>query len=110
MCLVTSRRGSSPARPGCRSVPQRRAVSPAAMRLLRARIVGQRLAEEIRLPRLTLDQTASMTSATAGRPAPAQVVAAIQERSDGIPLHIEEFLAAITDEAVRPQANAAVQA
>ena len=72
--------------------------------------MGQRLAEEIRLPRLTLDQTASMTSATAGRPAPAQVVAAIQERSDGIPLHIEEFLAAITDEAVRPQANAAVQA
>jgi ATP/maltotriose-dependent transcriptional regulator MalT len=80
------------------------------MRQLRARLVGQRLAEEVRLPRLTLDQTASMTSATLGRPAPAQVVAAIQERSDGIPLHIEELLAAITDEALTPQANAAVQA
>jgi hypothetical protein len=65
------------------------------MRELRTRLVGQRLAEEIRLPRLTLDQTASMTSATLGRPAPAQVVAAIQERSDGIPLHVEELLAAI---------------
>jgi DNA-binding CsgD family transcriptional regulator/tetratricopeptide (TPR) repeat protein len=80
------------------------------MRELRARLVGQRLAEEVRLPRLTLGQTASMTSATLGRPAPAQVVAAIQERSDGIPLHIEELLAAITDEALMPQANAAVQA
>jgi len=80
------------------------------MRQLRARLVGQRLAEEIRLPRLTLDQTASMTSATLGRPAPAQVVAAIQERSDGIPLHIEELLAAITDDALTPQSSAAVQA
>jgi ATP/maltotriose-dependent transcriptional regulator MalT len=79
------------------------------MRQLRSRLVGQRLAEEIRLPRLTLGQTASMTSATLGRPAPAQVVAAIQQRSDGIPLHIEELLAAITDEALTPQANAAVQ-
>jgi DNA-binding CsgD family transcriptional regulator/tetratricopeptide (TPR) repeat protein len=80
------------------------------MRQLRARLVGQRLAEEIRLPRLTLGQTASMTSATLGRPAPAQVVAAIQERSDGIPLHIEEFLAAISDEALTPQESAAVRA
>ena len=34
------------------------------MRELRARLVGQRLAEEIRLPRLTPGRTASMTSAT----------------------------------------------
>lgn len=80
------------------------------MRQLRARLVGQRLAEEIRLPRLTLDQTASMACATLGRPAPAQVVAVIQERSDGIPLHIEEFLAAITDDALTPQSSAALQA
>ncbi len=46
------------------------------MRDLRARLLGQRLAEEIRLPRLGLEQTATMTSATLGRPAPAQVVAA----------------------------------
>jgi DNA-binding CsgD family transcriptional regulator len=80
------------------------------MRELRARLLSQRLAEEVRLPRLTLDQTASMASATLGRPAPAQVIAAIQERSDGIPLHIEEFLAVMTDEALTPRANAAVQA
>ena len=80
------------------------------MRDLRARLVGQRLAEEIRLSRLTLGQTASMTSATLGRPAPARVIAAIQERSDGIPLHIEELLAAVADDALTPQSNAAVQA
>ena len=79
------------------------------MRELRARLVGQRLAEEIRLPRLGLDQTATMASAVLGR-APAQVVAAIHQRSDGIPLHVEEFLAAIDEDALTPQSGAAVQA
>src|SRR6476661_3155255 len=54
------------------------------MRELRARLLGQRLTEEIRLPRLGLAQTAAMTSALLGRPAPAQMVQAIHERSDGI--------------------------
>ena len=36
------------------------------MRELRARLVGQRLVEEIRLPRLGLDQTATMASAVLG--------------------------------------------
>ena len=80
------------------------------MRNLRARLLGQRLAEEIRLPRLGLDQTATMTSATLGLPVPAQVVAAIHERSDGIPLHVEEFLAAIDHDALTPQSGATVQA
>ena len=80
------------------------------MRNLRARLLGQRLAEEVRLPRLGLAQTATMTSATLGRPVPAQVVAAIHERSDGIPLHVEEFLAAIDEDALTPQSGAAVQA
>src|SRR6266702_1000748 len=79
------------------------------MRDLRARLLGQRLAEEIRLPRLGLDHTATMTSATLGRPAPAQVVAAIHERSDGIPLHVEELLAAIDEDVLTPQ-SVAVQA
>ena len=39
------------------------------MRELRARLLGQRLAEEIRLPRLGLDQTATMTSAVLGQAA-----------------------------------------
>jgi DNA-binding CsgD family transcriptional regulator len=41
---------------------------------------------------------------------PAQVVAAIHERSDGIPLHVEEFLAAIDEGALTPQSGAEVQA
>ena len=80
------------------------------MRDLRGRVLSQRLAEEIRLPRLELDQIATMTSATLGRVAPAQVVAAIHARSDGIPLHVEEFLAAIDDGTLTPQSSAAVQA
>ncbi|HLK78134.1 MAG TPA: AAA family ATPase [Streptosporangiaceae bacterium] len=79
------------------------------MRELRARLLGQRLAEEIRLPRLGLDQTAAVASAILGRPAPAQVVAAVHERSDGIPLHVEEFLAAIDEDALTPKSSVAVR-
>src|ERR1700759_1733980 len=46
-------------------------------RNLRGRLLGQRLAEEIRLPRLGLAQTATMTGATLGRAVSARVVAAI---------------------------------
>jgi len=80
------------------------------MRELRARLLSQRLAEEIRLPRLDLAQTAAMTSALLGRPAPAQMVQALHERSDGIPLHIEEFLAAIDEDAPAPRPGVAIQA
>jgi DNA-binding CsgD family transcriptional regulator len=79
------------------------------LRELRSRLLAQRLAEEIRLPRLGLDQTATMTSATLGGPVPAQLVAAIHERTDGIPLHVEEFLAAIDESTLTPQSGAAVQ-
>ncbi len=64
------------------------------IRDLRARLLSQRLAEELRLPRLGLEQTATMVATLLRRPAPAQVVKALQERSDGIPLHVEELLAA----------------
>jgi DNA-binding CsgD family transcriptional regulator len=80
------------------------------LRELRSRLLAQRLAEEIRLPRLGLDQTATMTSATLGGPVPAQLAAAIHERTDGIPLHVEEFLAAIDESTLTPQSSAAVQA
>jgi ATP/maltotriose-dependent transcriptional regulator MalT len=80
------------------------------MRELRARLLGQRLTEEIRLPRLGLAQTAAMTSALLGRPAPAQMVQAIHERSDGIPLHIEELLAAVDEDTLTPHSGAAIQA
>jgi tetratricopeptide (TPR) repeat protein len=80
------------------------------MRDLRARLLAQRRCEEIRLPRLGLAQTAAMTSALLGRPAPAEMVQAIHERSDGIPLHIEELLAAIDEDTVTPRSGAAIQA
>ena len=72
--------------------------------------ISQRLAEEIRLPRLSPAQTAAMIGATLGRLAPAQVTAAIHQRSDGIPLHVEELLAVIDDDAMSPQSGAAVGA
>jgi DNA-binding CsgD family transcriptional regulator len=80
------------------------------LRDLRSRLLAQRLAEEIRLPRLGPDQTATMTSATLGRPAPAQLVAAIHARTDGIPLHVEEFLAAIDESSLTSRPGAAVTA
>jgi len=67
----------------------------------RARLLTQRMAEEARLTPLTLDQTALMTTLilSTGLPAPREVVAAVHERTDGIPLHIEELLGALSDEA-----------
>ncbi|MEP7026379.1 MAG: AAA family ATPase, partial [Actinomycetota bacterium] len=80
------------------------------LRELRSRLLAQRLAEEIRLPRLGLDQTATVVSTVLGQQAPDRVVAAICERSDGIPLHIEEFLAAIEPAALTRQSGAMVRA
>jgi DNA-binding CsgD family transcriptional regulator/tetratricopeptide (TPR) repeat protein len=67
----------------------------------RSRLLSQRLAEEARLDRLTYDQTALVTTLilATGLPAPREVVNAVFERTNGIPLHIEELLAALDDEA-----------
>ncbi|NYJ08411.1 ATP-binding protein [Petropleomorpha daqingensis] len=67
--------------------------SGTAIRAWRTRLLSSRLAEEIRLPRLTTGQVAVLTSAVLGRAAPGAVVTAIHDRSDGIPLHVEELLA-----------------
>ena len=71
------------------------------LREWRARLLTQRLAEEARLAPLTLDQTGLMTTLilATGLPAPRQVVEAVHERTDGIPLHIEELLGVIGDDA-----------
>jgi DNA-binding CsgD family transcriptional regulator len=63
----------------------------------RARLLTQRLAEEARLQRLTRDQTALVTTLLLGTglPAPREVVDAVQQRTNGIPLHVEELLAAV---------------
>jgi DNA-binding CsgD family transcriptional regulator len=62
----------------------------------RARLVTQRRADEIRLARLSIEDTATMTTLllATGLPAPRDVVVAVFERSDGLPLHIEELIAA----------------
>jgi DNA-binding CsgD family transcriptional regulator len=67
----------------------------------RARLLSQRLAEEARLHRLTADQTALATTLILGTglPAPREVVQAVLQRTNGIPLHVEELLAALDDEA-----------
>ena len=67
----------------------------------RARLLGQRHAEEVRLRKLTLEETGVATTLILGGelPAPKDVVAAVHDRTNGIPLHIEELLAALSDEA-----------
>jgi DNA-binding CsgD family transcriptional regulator len=67
----------------------------------RARLLSQRHAQEVKLRRLTLEETAVMTTLLLGGelPAPRDVVEAVHERTNGIPLHVEELLAALDDEA-----------
>ena len=66
----------------------------------RARLLAQRHATEIRLQPLTLEETATATSLILGGdlPAPRDVVEAVHARTNGIPLHIEELLAALDDD------------
>ena len=63
----------------------------------RSRLLSQRHAEEVRLRRLTIDETATAITLIRGGelPAPREVVEAVHERTNGIPLHIEELLAAL---------------
>jgi DNA-binding CsgD family transcriptional regulator len=64
------------------------------MRVWRTRLLNQRHAEEVRLARLSLAGTAAMVEAIASTVLSTAVTGAVYERSDGIPLHVEEFLAA----------------
>jgi DNA-binding CsgD family transcriptional regulator/tetratricopeptide (TPR) repeat protein len=70
------------------------------MRTWRARLLNDRLAEEANLGRLTLEETATMATLilASGLPAPRDLVEAIHARSDGIPLHVEEFLSVVAGE------------
>ncbi|HXG27049.1 MAG TPA: AAA family ATPase [Candidatus Binatia bacterium] len=65
----------------------------------RARLLTQRLAEEVLLDRLEPAETAQVTSLILGTglPAPRDVAEAVHDRTNGIPLHIEELLAALGD-------------
>lgn len=77
-------------------------VAPgASLRDWRARLITQRIAEDVRLAPLTMVETALVTTLIldTGLPAPRDVAAAVFERTDGIPLHIEELLGALSAEA-----------
>jgi DNA-binding CsgD family transcriptional regulator len=67
------------------------------MREWRSRLLAGRLAEEARLGRLPVDGTAMMARLLIGgeQPIGSDVVAAVHERTDGIPLHVEELLAVL---------------
>ena len=67
------------------------------MREWRARLVGQRLGEEVRLARLSPTDTATMATLLidTGLPIARDVAAAIHARTDGIPLHVEELIAVL---------------
>jgi DNA-binding CsgD family transcriptional regulator/tetratricopeptide (TPR) repeat protein len=69
----------------------------------RARLLSQRLGEEVRLAPLTYEQTALVTTLILGTglPAPREVVRAVHDRTDGIPLYIEELLGELGDDARR---------
>ena len=68
----------------------------------RARLLSQRHAQEVRLRPLTLDETGIATTLILGGelPAPRDVVEAVHQRTNGIPLHIEELIAALDDDAL----------
>ena len=71
-------------------------------RAWRARLLTQRLAEEVTLGRLSAPETAQMTTLIlgSGLPAPRDVTEAVYDRTNGIPLHIEELLAALGEAAL----------
>ena len=66
----------------------------------RARLLSQRFAEEIRLRPFTAEETGLATTLIFGGelPAPREVVEAVHERTNGIPLHIEELIAVLSPE------------
>jgi DNA-binding CsgD family transcriptional regulator len=72
-----------------------------SLRDWRARWITQRIVEEVRLAPLSQSETALVTTLIldTGLPAPREVAAAVYERTDGIPLHIEELLGALSADA-----------
>ena len=81
---------------------QRREDARFRLREWRARLVTQRIAEDVRLARLDRDETALMTTLIldTGLPAPRDVAEAIYARTDGVPLHVEELLGALNGDAM----------
>ncbi|WP_426519955.1 helix-turn-helix transcriptional regulator [Diaminobutyricibacter sp. McL0618] len=64
------------------------------LRQWRDRLVGQRLAEEAHVRRLDRAKTAELAEAITGTVLPSVYLDQLYARSDGIPLHVEELIAA----------------
>jgi DNA-binding CsgD family transcriptional regulator/tetratricopeptide (TPR) repeat protein len=77
------------------------APSGTSLRDWRSRWITQRIVEEVRLAPLTQAETALVTTLIldTGLPAPREVAAAVYERTEGVPLHIEELLGALSADA-----------
>jgi DNA-binding CsgD family transcriptional regulator len=76
----------------------------------RAGLLQQRFAEEVTLPRLDRAGTGRLTESLLGTVPATELVDSIHERSDGIPLHIEELVAAGEDHGVPDTVGEAVRA
>jgi predicted ATPase/DNA-binding CsgD family transcriptional regulator len=63
------------------------------MRQWRSRMLTQRLAEEVKVPRLDPTETSTLAATITGRRLAADEATLLHRRSDGIPLHVEELLA-----------------
>jgi DNA-binding CsgD family transcriptional regulator/tetratricopeptide (TPR) repeat protein len=68
-----------------------------SLREWRARLLTQRQADEVRLSPLTRDETAVMARTLIDGTVPDEVAAAIHERTDGIPLYVEELVGMLAD-------------
>ena len=68
-----------------------------SLRAWRSRLVTQRAAEELRLGRLSLAETSLLITLILARtlPTPRDVALAVHQRTDGVPLFVEELLAAL---------------
>ena len=64
----------------------------APARAWRSRLLLQRLAVEIRLPPLDRADSAQMVRDLVGRPPSRRLVELVQQRSGGVPLHVEELV------------------
>ncbi len=85
-------------------------MAGSALATWRVGLLQQRFAEEVSLPRLDRSGTLRLTEALLGTVPAAELVDSIHERSNGIPLHIEELVAAGDDHGVPDTVGEAVRA
>jgi DNA-binding CsgD family transcriptional regulator len=84
-------------------------ISGSALAAWRTRLLQQRFGEEVNLKRLDRDGSCQLIEALLGVVPPAEFIDAVYERSNGIPLHIEELLAAGGVDAVPATVGEAVR-